>query len=81
MARKEKTGVELDLYVMSKCHELMMKLPEDSREATLDWLVKRVHADGEAKQADVPMSFEEYQVQQTRQSLESASVVGLRNRG
>lgn len=52
MARKEKTGVELDLYVMSKCHELMMKLPDDSREATLDWLVKRVHADGEAKRAD-----------------------------
>jgi hypothetical protein len=52
--RKEKHGAELDLYVMSKCHELISQLDDEAKEPMLEWLTKRVRADQLAKRADLP---------------------------
>ena len=54
MARKKRTGFELDLHVMSECHKLLSQLDDEAVEATLEWLTKRVRADQLAKRADLP---------------------------
>lgn len=40
--RSKKTGAELDLYIMSKCTELLMEVPPKSRIAICEWLRSRV---------------------------------------
>ncbi len=40
--RTSKTGAALDLFIMSKCADLLMKVPPDSRVAIVEWLRSRV---------------------------------------
>ena len=45
MARKQRTGFEKDLHIMSQCHKLLSQLDDEAIEPTLEWLVKRIRAD------------------------------------
>lgn len=45
MARKQRTGFEKDLFIMSQCHKLLSQLDDEAIEPTLEWLVKRIRAD------------------------------------
>lgn len=56
MARKQRTGFEKDLHIMSQCHKLLSQLDDEAIELTLEWLTKRIRADQQAKQADVPVA-------------------------
>jgi len=40
--RTKKTGAALDLFIMSKCAELLMEVPPKSRSAICEWLKSRV---------------------------------------
>lgn len=42
MSQTTKTGAALDLFIMSKCADLLMKVPPDSRVAIVQWLLTRV---------------------------------------
>ncbi len=42
MSQTTKTGAALDLFIMSKCADLLMKVPPDSRVAIVQWLATRV---------------------------------------
>lgn len=55
--RKKRIGAELDLYIMSKCTELLMEVPPKSRAAICEWLRTRV-ADVQVEPA-VPVAQEE----------------------
>ena len=46
--------MELDLHVMSECHKLLSQLDDEAIEPTLEWLIRRIRADQQAKQADMP---------------------------
>ncbi len=39
--RTKKTGAALDIYVMSKCVELLEALPAPNRLAVIQWLARR----------------------------------------
>lgn len=54
MARRNRTGMELDLFVMSECHKLLSQLDDAAIEATLDWLIRRTRADQAGKAAEMP---------------------------
>lgn len=54
LARKQRTGMELDLHVMSECHKLLSQLDDEAIEPTLEWLVKRIRADQLSKAAETP---------------------------
>lgn len=42
MSGTKKTGMALDLFIMSKCADLLMKVPPDSRKSICQWLSSRV---------------------------------------
>jgi hypothetical protein len=49
--RKEKTGTELDLSIMSQCVRLLMKVPVASRRAIIQWLAQRMLVEDEKVEA------------------------------
>lgn len=55
--RKQKTGTDLDLSIMSQCVRLLNKVPPASRVAILQWLHQRLSVPEEAPQKQ-PELFE-----------------------